>query len=262
MTFRPQRYLPTPEHPYTAMELDDWKTELAGAVQPEHRYRALMAVAYLAAPQDAWPLQCRALGDADGMVRSLAAKQIGQLRRAEAGAQISDEDWRSVVPQLESRLADNDPDVRFESARALLRIANDHAGAAAIIFEALAEEGTTPLMLAALADVLGDVAVDTGRVVDRLTALLSHSQAEVRENATSSLLKLGSVAQPALPAILRLVDDEEPWVRENAVKFLAQHGKATPEVLAALDIAASDEDTQIAELAKSARAEVSARGAE
>jgi HEAT repeat protein len=62
--------------------------------------------------------------------------------------------------------------------------------------------------------------------VSRLTSLLKSSDTSERERAAEALGKLGSAAEPAIPALRRNLSDDFPYVRIRSAEALAQIGAA------------------------------------
>jgi HEAT repeat protein len=57
-------------------------------------------------------------------------------------------------------------------------------------------------------------------LVLKLMEKLSDRDPRIRRNATGALRMQGYKATPALPAISRLMQDEDPWVRREAERTL------------------------------------------
>lgn len=239
MAQRPVRQMPVPAHPFEGLSLDEWILQLRKAPSAEHRYRALQAVAFLAEPERAAELLLAALADADSSIRALAGRLLG---KAPAGPNMA---------PLQQALLDEDPDVRFEAARTMLRWgATDVAAPIAVLTALLDDDGTQPLMLAAMVEVLRSVPEGRGALVSRLEKLLASDQGEVREETTAACSALGSAAAPHAIRLIELTDDEEPLVREHACRALGQLGINPPELRAALETAVNDEDELVAAAAR------------
>jgi HEAT repeat protein len=59
-------------------------------------------------------------------------------------------------------------------------------------------------------------------LVLKLMEKLSDCDPRIRRNATGALRMQGYKAAPALPAISRLIQDEDPWVRREAERTLEE----------------------------------------
>ena len=235
MAQRPVRKSSVPSHPFEALSLPEWIVQLQQAANPEHRYRALQAVAFLTEPAEAGRWQLNALGDTDSSVRALAGRLLGK-----SGPLVD-------AAPLQQALADADPDVRFEVARTLVRWRVEPSGPAiAALVQLLDEAETQPLMTAAIVESLRSIPTGLDELTARLATLLVSEQAEVREEASAACLALGPAAAPFLDQLIVLADDEEPLVREQAAQTLGLLGVKTPAVLEALQAAAADEDELVA----------------
>ncbi len=241
--------------PFANRPLAAWIEDLQQSQAPDDRYRALLAVNSLGTAQDAMRWCGHLLNDADSSVRALAAKQLGERKRASASAATADQDlsWTDIGAALVARLHDDDPDVCFEAARALGAINPQVTDARHVLMSLVDDEGIQPLMLAVVISVLGErLDIDAGDLVPRLRKLIVHSQAEVRENATALAAKLGSGTAELITELIVALDDDEPIVRENAAVALGQAGVKSPEIIAALQTASNDEDEVVAASAKAA----------
>lgn len=239
MAQRHHRPLPVPAHPFEGLALEEWILQLRRAPVPEHRYRALQAVAFLARPDQVAMLILPSLEDADPDVRALAGRLLGKAPAVE------------TVGPLQTSLTDTDPDVRFEAARTLFRWGNsDAAGPIAALTELLDDDGTQPIMTAAIVETLRATAAGREALAPRLERLLASEQGEVREETTAACIDLGPAAAPHVARLIELTDDEEPLVREHAARTLGRLGIVTPELRAALETAATDEDELVAQAAK------------
>lgn len=239
MAQRPVRQMPVPAHPFEGLALEEWILQLRRAPSPEHRYRALQAVAFLAEPSQAAGLMLPALADGDSDVRALAGRLLG---KASAVADVT---------PLQQALTDVDPDVRFEAARTLLRWGNSETtGPITALTQLLDDDGTQPLMLAAIVETLRGTPAGRAAIVPRLEKLLASEQGEVREETTAACIELGPEVAGHVNRLVELADDEEPLVREHAVKTLGRLGIVTLELRAALEMAADDEDEIVAAAAK------------
>lgn len=236
--------------PFSTKPLSTWIQDLQHAVTPEDRYRAVLAVSALSSlPERLQWLQI-ALNDVDSGVRALAAKLLGEFPKGEKSPAI-DFDWAAIEADLALRLADDDPDVRFESARALGRIRPQLTAPRDLLVSLLDDEGTQPLMLAVVVSALGERHDNECSILTpRLKRLLSHPQAEVRENSAAIVAESTTLAAGLIPELVTALDDDEPIVREKAAIALGVAGVCSPEVLAGLLAATTDEDEVVAQVAR------------
>lgn len=237
--------------PFASRPLQDWIKDLAQAPSPEDRYRALLAVQSLGSPSQ--QLECcrTALADADSGIRAQAAKKLRDLRSPIET--ISATERSALAASLNNLLRDEDPDVRFEAARTLGVLDPSNIGARDVMLALLDDEGTQPLMLSVVVTALGER--DDSQPTDllpRFQKLLSHSQAEVRENVSAVVSRWGTSAAPLVVELIQALDDDEPIVRENAAIALGGAGIASEDVIAALHQTAADEDEGVALAAKTA----------
>lgn len=134
---------------------------------------------------------------------------LGQLRALEA------EGW------LEARLADPAADVRARACHALGVLGD--AGAGPALLRALADEAWPVRAMAAKA--LGRIAFKNA--VPQLTDALRDQQWWVRLNSAEALRQLG---EPGLAALLKMLDDRDPFARHQAVLMLQEAGVLDREV--------------------------------
>lgn len=243
--------------PFANRPLTAWIEDLQHSQMADDRYRALLAVNSLGTAQDAVRWCAHLLNDADSSVRALAVKQLGERKRA---SETADQDisWAEIGAALVTRLNDDDPDVRFETARALGAINPQVTEAGRVLLALLDDEGTQPLMVAVVISALAEREdIESADLVPRLRALIVHPQAEVRENTTAIIAKLGSGASGLTSELIVALEDDEPIVRENAAVALGQAGVKSAEVIAALQTATQDEDEVVATMAKASIARLS-----
>lgn len=238
--------------PYQQRSLADWQRDLESAAAGEDRYRALLAINALATPFEAVSGCRAALTDAEPGVRALAAKRLREWRQLSEGAAPSP-DWEGIADDLRRVLADTDPDVQFEAARALGWIWPDGDEGVTVLWRMLGDDEAQPLMLALLVTALAEHPRSCPEAhLPRLRELLRHPQAEIREN-TSGLIATSVTAAQVLEAELVVaLDDDEPIVRENAAIALGHIPLKGPETCAALTRAAEDEDEGVAAAARRA----------
>ncbi len=241
--------------PFSNRPLPAWIEDLQRAGSADDRYRALLAVISMASPPESVRWCRHSLRDVDSGLRALAAKSLGELKRRTVE---SDAAWPEISTELVERLGDEDPDVRFEAARALGRVNPQLTEALDVLLSLLDDEGTQPLMIAVVVSALGERPdADAEVLVPRYRHLLAHPQAEVRENVSAVVAGSGTVAAALVRELIAALDDDEPIVRENAAVALGRSGNNSPEVLAALTTAAGDDDEGVAMAARDAQARLS-----
>lgn len=234
--------------PFSNRPLSDWISQLQQASDPEQRLNALQAIGLLAAPADQMRWAGASLGDSDATVRALAAKSLGSVQ-----SPLSEEMERQLV----SLLTDNDPDVRFESARALIRRKSVQAGqSVAVLLAFLDEAETHALMIAAVINSLLAFELDAetanAQLRPRLLKWLDHDRAEVREAVSTAFAKWPEMASSCRDRLLPLLDDSEPVVREKIAETFGLAGIASEEIRSALKVASEDEDAEVARVATEA----------
>lgn len=244
--------------PFSTKPLSAWIQDLQHAVAPEDRYRAVLALKAVGN----WPERLQwfqqALQDVDSGVRALAAKLLGESPRAEKPTATDDVDWSTIEAALTLRLTDDDPDVRFESARALGRINPQLKAPRDLLVSLLEDEGTQPLMLAVVVSTLKERRdPECSILIPRLKQLLHHPQAEVRENTAALVADSPILAAGLVPDLTAALEDDEPLVRENAAIGLGIAGVRSADVLAGLLAATADEDEVVAQVAKDAHKRLS-----
>jgi HEAT repeat protein len=160
--------------------------------------------------------------------------------------------WSQAASHVAALLTDEDPDVRFESARSLGSIDPGITAARNVLVTMLNDEETQPLMLSIVVAALGERHdLQSADVIERLKVLLSHPQAEVRESV-SAVVSPGSIAEQLIDPLVAALDDDEPIVRENAATALGNSGDDGSRIQEALSIAERDEDEGVAEAARAA----------
>jgi HEAT repeat protein len=245
-----------PGSQFSNRPLADWMADLHQSPDAEDRYRALLAIQSLAEPLDSVEACRRALQDGDSGVRALAAKQLGTWKRSATSDVVPS--WSNAAQELTVKLDDADPDVRFESARALGVIDPGGSKAREILLALLDDSETQPLTLGlVISALLERTESDWNFMLPRYRRLISHPQAEVREHASAGIVKLGRMAHQLIPELVLALDDEEPIVRENAAHALGEAMTNTDSVRIALESACSDEDEGVAEAARNALTRIS-----
>jgi len=229
--------------------LFDWQHDFRTSADAEVRYRAIQAIAALGGEEESLNWLRQGLDDGDSAIRASAARQL--LPRAGAGQRLEQEQiWASIRIRWEQLLSDDDPDVRFESARGLLRLDPACQAATITLLMLLDDDETQPPMLAAILRALTEVTPADVAVAPRWPRYLEHPQAEVREQAARALGTWGRQSVELATNLILLLDDEEPFVREEAARSFGHLGVSSSEILAALTMAADDEDELVATVAK------------
>ncbi|MFO0918558.1 MAG: HEAT repeat domain-containing protein, partial [Planctomycetaceae bacterium] len=219
----------------------------------------LQALISLGEPNDVVRLIRLGLHDADSAVRAGVSRW---LARQATGAPRpgTEDDWRAIQPAWDKLLGDDDPDVRFESARGLLALSTDHDAAREILLEFLRDPETQPAMQVSILKTLSHLGARLPAEAGPWRQLLQSDQAEVREEAAKAvgICVLASTSDLASPLFV-LLNDEEPLVREEAARALGRSPVASAEILTALEAAVQDDDSLVAETAQSSLAALRSR---
>ena len=234
--------------PFSNQSTSDWIVQLQQSDVAVERLQALQAVGSLCPPDESARWAAHAIHDTDPTIRALAAKLLGNV-----GNSASNE----TETQLLALLVDNDPDVRFESSRALIRrktVQQDRAVTVLLAF--LDEDETQALMAAAVVNAL--VEADLCRRITeeelrpRILRLLDHERAEVREAVANAFARWPGMSESCTDQLLPLLDDCEPIVREKIAETLGQAGIVSDSIISGLRSAVQDEDTEVARVATEA----------
>lgn len=138
-----------------------------------------------------------------------------EIRRESAGA-LGDVDDAAVVAQLQTALEDPSNLVRFNAASSLVRLGNERG--TEFLFDAL--DDADPILRVNAVKSLVRVQVLSQRVEDRLIACLRSDSAGLRSGAAQVLGQAGVVG--AVDALVAAASDPEPQVRWNAAIALGQ----------------------------------------
>jgi HEAT repeat protein len=135
-------------------------------------------------------------------------------------------------PLIERLLDDEDLNDHFAAREELLAITGEQR---ALITEAVLAAATAKTPSTAAIGVLADL--DGPRAVAALAALVSHRDAEVREEAVTALGHVASKPAEAVPALVGALSDESEDVRDQAADVLAEYASpaAVEPLLAALE---------------------------
>ncbi|MCO6042714.1 HEAT repeat domain-containing protein [Aeoliella sp. ICT_H6.2] len=207
------------------------------------------------------PALIESLHDEDEHVRRFAAQALGQLG-SQASAAVTDligllnddskqvrraaanslgaigSDANAAVSTLSESLRDQDPYLRRIAIEALRNISPDAAVPAFI--EALQDEDVVVKERAAAALATNDVVAASTALA--LIDFLQHTDRDIRDAATSALVKIGPEAVP--PLVSRL-DDEKRDYRAAAATALGALGPTAKSAIPALIEALKDEDRRV-----------------
>ena len=231
--------------PYSQRSLDEWITDVQRAELAEDRLRALQAVGFLAKKEETARWAAHSLKDPDATIRALAAKLLADPEIVHLV---------NPAAELVSLLSDPDPDVRFESARTLIkRKSVENGRAVPILLSFLDEPETHPLMVAAIVNLLVEAGSLPGltetELLPRLRQRLAEERGEIREAVATAFAKWPKMCQTTADELLPLLDDSEPVVREKIAEAFGQSEIDNEKIRAALQIASHDEDSEVARVA-------------
>ena len=153
----------------------------------------------------------RALNDADRFVRWSAVMVLENIPVEKRGA---------AVPGLTQLLGDTDLNVRLEAIKALSALGPNATSARIALVQAI-DHGDVESRVQAMraAETVGGAA-ETEPFIRALTSALSHNDARMRRSAAEILGRQGPAARPAVPALRRLLGDEDDEVRARANEAL------------------------------------------
>ena len=143
---------------------------------------------------------------------------------------------RSAVPALAQALADQQPLVRINAITALISLRAESRPAIPALLKILHKErlrtpfgGFVGSIPEAAATALGWASSGSAEAVPDLTKALQTAQTEgMRIAAARALGEIGAVAQPALPYVRALLQDQDPRVREVAAEALKKITREPP----------------------------------
>lgn len=250
--------LPTSGNPSEATFDGKTSTELMALLETttdsERRFRALVGLGTLLSPPELVPCLISGTEDADSAVVAYSARQLGLLS-TDPQVVILDR----IATRLTELLMHDDPDVRFEAARALVRGEQFHPQISEVLARFLEDPETQPVMIAAVVRTLAAIRPPSPVLATYWPLLRENSHEEVREALADAAIKWGSSAVAWVPDLLNMLDDEDPFVREHAAHALAAIGLASEEILGALKTATEDEDEECASAAKTALQKLTGR---
>jgi len=198
---------------------------------PDHMVKRQAAQALWGTDVVALPALLKALKDSDGQVRSGAAFAIGGIRG------IGSESVQALIEALR----DQDSRVRRGAAFSLVGIG--HLGNTAI-----------PALTEALKDEDGDVRSSAARAIGALSpassvavpalidALKDRSDADLRENVTDALIRLGP---DAVPQLIKTLEDQDHPACRDAAEIIEKIGPAARPGLPGLIKALKHEDASV-----------------
>jgi HEAT repeat protein len=126
------------------------------------------------------------------------------------------------VEELQERLHDADPEVRFGAAQGLRQQGNRSAAAIKDLIVAANEDVEVRVRQSAV-QALGAMGPDSAAALPTLMKLLQRDPDEiVRRNAAVALGKLGSAARSAVPALQQAARTGAPIIRRAAQEALEQ----------------------------------------
>jgi HEAT repeat protein len=174
------------------------------------RRQAMTTIAAVGPEAKDVPVLTEALKDANAGIRKLAADALITM-----GAEAKD-----VIPKLVSNLKKGNKEARLESLRVLQAVGSGSKEASSALAEALKDSDAAVSMAAAQALLkLGD---DKTALNHFLTGIKSKSSDE-RRAAAAALAALGPDARPALPELVKAVDDDQ--ARGPAIEALIKIGQ-------------------------------------
>lgn len=201
-----------------------------------HAIRALVAVG--APAEIVKPAASKLLKDSDADVRAQAAYTLGQYRPAD----------QATVQALAEGLIDKSPNVRRASMRAIRNLVVDKKVVVPIVLKVLEDEdpavvlpalhtlaeggeAVVPGLIKALenpkarywaAVVITEIGPDAKDAVPALIKVLGDEQPETRMQAAVALGEIGEASKPAVPALLKALTDKQPSVKYGAAFALGQ----------------------------------------
>ncbi|WP_165227431.1 HEAT repeat domain-containing protein [Aquisphaera insulae] len=148
----------------------------------------------------------------------------------------------AAIPELVETLQDEAPLVRLHAAHALGCFEAKAAPAVPALMRTLAEPGDLVGLRSKPDDPEPELAVDGG---------------QIRKQSARALGEIGAAARPAIPHLIRALDDVNPLVRSEAASSLRKLAEQDPSVMPILAVAARDRfDPGRSEAAMTALAEM------
>ncbi len=194
-------------------------TEAAKGGDSAVRREAILALArMMPEAKTALPVLTDGLKDPDKQMRLSTAQAIGQI-----GAEA-----RPAVPLLVDMAKDTDKDLRLAALTALSRIGREARAAAPALAEALRDSDDD--VRDAAIEAAGALASNGGPCVTNLLGLLDR-KFDPRDQASIAFRNkvakaLGRIGKPAIPALIRALDESNPYVVWGACVALGEIGPA------------------------------------
>jgi HEAT repeat protein len=198
------------------------------------QYAAAYALGCVAKPQQATDELVRALDSEDPFLRVAAAWSL--LRLADSETPATKKAVETVIQSIQA----DDPEVRSLAAQAMA----DDQVPSQVVRRAMRQalEGIDqPRALERIADALASIGP---KVVPACIRSLKRED-KLRPYAMLILIKLGSQAAPAVPALIETLEDPEPVVRREAAFTLGAIGPEADEAVPALIELLEDEDQDV-----------------
>ncbi len=230
---------------FDGMTVDELRDRMKTTTTPETRFRAMVGLCALLDQEAAHADLLEAMGDADASLVAYACKQV-----ARRSSVFSEEQAAELKGRLEACLQHEDPDVKFEAARAWVHFPFDSRVVHRLLHELLNDPETQPLMLGPVLKTFAKAHGPVDQLEVSFKLLADHEKEDLREAVAESIGLLGSEGRPFASILLKLLDDEDPFVRERAAHSLALIGSQAAEIVEALKAATQDEDEGCAEEAR------------
>jgi HEAT repeat protein len=174
--------------------------------------------------------------ESQSALRLLLKDQASAARVAAADALGHYGADEATAVDLVTATRDPERDVRLAAARALLKVNGPNDPAAAQTLVALVGDPEPVADRRAVLDVVMSASAEVqDRAATILAGLLSDADPSIDSDVIDCLVPLGPRARVALPALERLLDDEDPAHRAMAgIAFASIGGKAMPRAIPAL----------------------------
>ncbi len=153
-----------------------------------------------------------------------------QLHAGLEAIRLEDTDF---VPALGHALSDEDPSVREEAVRLLIKLGPRAAPVAPDVIKLLGNSDSWSKTKAAL--ILGKIGPQASNAVPVLVPMLKEENQQVRLKAAVALGRIGPAASKSVPALTTLLNDKDADVREYTATAIAKiekdvsSAKAVPE---------------------------------
>ena len=166
-------------------------------------------------------------------VRANAASSLGENASPDFPVDQR-EPMRKATPALMEALKDHEPEVRSQAAYAIGNIPGDMRVAVPALVEALHDRDDS--VRRATAQSLGNIGQSPELAVPALIAALQDKDESVREHAASSLGSFSGSAELAVPALVDALkrDDDRTFASDALIKFGPAASPAVPDLIALL----------------------------